>query len=158
MNSDIEKLVKILISKNKTIASMESCTGGNFVNEVTNVEGASEVLKFSAITYSNEFKIKMGVDENIIEKYSVYSIEVAKCMSKKISDFTDSDYGIGITGKINRIDKDNMCGKDDLVFVSIYDKCNGKYYTLSIDMIDSSRRDNKNMIVNNIVKVMLGII
>ena len=156
--NEMEKLVKILIDKKKTIASMESCTGGNFANEVTNIEGASEVLKFSAVTYSNEFKIKMGVDEDIIDKYSVYSMEVAKCMSKKISEFSDSDYGIGITGKINRSDKFNMYGSDNLVFVSIYDKCNDKYYSLSIDTIDGSRRDNKNMIVKNIVKFMLSIV
>ena len=156
--NEMEKLVKILIDKKKTIASMESCTGGNFANEVTNIEGASEVLKFSAVTYSNEFKIKMGVDEDIIDKYSVYSMEVAKCMSKKISEFSDSDYGIGITGKINRSDKFNMYGSDNLVFVSIYDRCNDKYYSLSIEMMDTSRSDNKKMIVNNIVKVMLGIV
>lgn len=156
--NEMEKLVKMLIEKNKTIASMESCTGGNFVNEVTNIDGASEILKFSAVAYSNEFKIRMGVDREIIDKYSVYSMEVAKCMSKKISEFSGSDYGIGITGKINRSDKYNMYGSDNLIFVSIYDKCNDKYYSLSIDTIDGDRRENKNMIVKNIVKVMLNII
>ena len=73
---------------------MESCTGGGVVNAITNIEGASEVLKFSAITYSNEFKIKMGVDSNIIDKYSVYSIETAMEMSKNISKFSNSNYGI----------------------------------------------------------------
>ena len=158
MMNGMEKLVNILIEKKKTISTMESCTGGAFVNEVTNISGASEVLKFSAVTYSNEFKIKMGVDSDIIDKYSVYSMEVAKCMSKEISDFADSDYGIGITGKINRSDKFNMYGEDNLVFVSIYDRCNDKYYSLSIEMMDVSRSDNKIMIVRNIVNVMLGIV
>ena len=156
--NDVEKLVKMLINKKKTIASMESCTGGEFASEITNIEGASEILKFSAVTYSNEFKIKMGVDSRVIDKYSVYSMEVAKCMSREISNFTVSDYGIGITGKINRSDKNNMYGDDNLVFVSIYDRCNDKYYGLSIEMMDVSRIDNKKMIVNNIVKVMLGIV
>ena len=156
--SEMERLVKILIDKKKTIASMESCTGGEFASEVTNIDGSSEILKFSAVTYSNEFKIKMGVDKDIIDKYSVYSMEVAKCMSKEISKFSDSDYGIGITGKINRADKNNMYGDDSLVFVSIYDRCNDKYYSLSIEMMDGSRFDNKRMIVRNIVKVMLGIV
>lgn len=156
--NEMEKLVKILIDKKKTIASMESCTGGEFASEVTNVEGASEILKFSAVTYSNEFKIKMGVDSKIIDKYSVYSMEVAKCMSREISKFSDSDYGIGITGKINRSDRNNMYGDDNLVFVSIYDKCNDKYYSLSIEMMDTSRVENKKMIVRNIVRIMLGIV
>lgn len=151
-------VVDRLKNNNKTIASMESCTGGGFVNEITNVEGASEVLKFSAVTYSNEYKIKMGVDKDIIDKYSVYSIECAKNMSKSISDFTNSDYGVGITGKINKVDKNNMFGSDNLVYVSIYDRGEDRYYTMSIDTIDGSRKDNKEMIINNIVSLLLNII
>ena len=154
----IEKLVNLLIDKKKTISTMESCTGGCFVNEITNISGSSEILKFSAVTYSNEFKIKMGVDADIINKYSVYSIETAKDMSKKISDFTNSNYGVGITGKINKIDKNNMYGRDNVIYVSIYDSDNDKYYTLSIDTIDGSRDENKRMIVINIVKLLLIIV
>ena len=62
-------VVNRLIEKNKTISSMESCTGGGFANMVTNVPGASDVFKFSAVTYSNEFKIKMGVASEIIDNY-----------------------------------------------------------------------------------------
>ena len=104
----IKDLVLKLIDREKTISSMESCTGGGFANEITNIEGASDILKFSAVTYSNEYKIKMGVNSDIIDEYSVYSMETADEMSKKISDFTISDYGIGITGKINRIDNNNL--------------------------------------------------
>lgn len=155
---DIEKLINILIDRKKTISSMESCTGGAFVNEITNVPRASEILKYSAVTYSNEFKIKMGVTEEIINKYSVYSMETALDMSKKISDFTNSDYGVGITGKINRVDKNNMYGNDNLVYVSIYDRDNDKYYTLSIDTIDASRKENKDLIIKSILKLLLTII
>ena len=154
----MEKLVRLLIEKNKTISSMESCTGGCFVNEVTNIEGASNILRFSAVTYSNEFKEKMGVDRELIDKYSVYSMMVAKDMSKKISDFTNSDYGIGITGKINRADINNMYGSDDIVYVSVYDRNNDKYWTLTVSMIDDSREVNKKIIVKNIVKLLMGII
>ena len=84
------EIVKRLIKNKETIASMESCTAGYFATTITNVDGSSEVLKFSAVTYSNEYKIKMGVDANIINKYSVYSIETAHEMSKKISVFAKS--------------------------------------------------------------------
>ena len=73
----MDEVVKILTEKHKTIATMESCTGGGVVNAITNIEGASEVLKFSAVTYSNEYKIKMGVDSQIIDKYSFYSMETS---------------------------------------------------------------------------------
>ena len=154
MKGVVEKLIKL----NKTISTMESCTGGALVNEITNVEGASNVIKFSAVTYSNEYKIKMGVSENIINTYSVYSRETAKEMSKKISDFTNSDYGVGITGKINKTDPNNLVGKDDLIFVSIYDKKSNLYYEFQIEDIYDTRVKNKNMIVNVISDKLTGII
>ena len=104
----MDEVVKILTAKHKTIATMESCTGGGLVNAITNIEGASEVLKFSAITYSNEYKIRMGVSSKILKKYSVYSIETAMEMSANIAKFANADYGIGITGKLNKIDKNNL--------------------------------------------------
>ena len=44
----MDEVVRILTEKHKTIATMESCTGGGVVNAITNIEGASEVLKFSS--------------------------------------------------------------------------------------------------------------
>ena len=128
----MEELIKLLTEQNKTIATMESCTGGGIANAITNMPGASEVLKFSAVTYSNEYKIKMGVSAEIIDQYTVYSMETAMEMSKKISDFANADIGIGVTGKINREDIRNKSGDDSKIFVSIYDKQNVKYYNFSL--------------------------
>lgn len=157
MDEKLKNIIQKLTEKNQTISTMESCTGGALASAITNIEGASEVLKFSAVTYSNEFKIKMGVSSDIIDKYSVYSIETAKEMSKKISDFTNSTYGIGITGKLNRVDKNNKFGSDNTVFVSIYDSNNDKYHTFSIDVTRSTRLDNKMEVINKII-YMLGVI
>lgn len=158
MQSKLETIIKMLTELNKTISTMESCTGGGIVNAITNIEGASEVIKFSAVTYSNEFKIKMGVNKDTIDKYSVYSINVAKEMSKSISDYTNSNYGVGITGKLNRVDKNNPFGEDNIVFVSVYDKDDDKYYTLSIEAVMDSRAKNKDLIIDKICTLLLGII
>lgn len=88
----MQEIIKELTNNHQTIATMESCTGGALASEITNYPGASEILKFSAVTYSNEYKIKMGVDKNIIDKYSVYSPETAVSMSKAISSFANADY------------------------------------------------------------------
>lgn len=150
----MEEIIEILTKSNKTISTMESCTGGGVANAITNISGASEVLKFSAVTYSNEFKIKMGVNSDTIDKYSVYSNEVAKEMSKCISDYTNSDYGIGITGKLNRVDKHNLHGIDNQVFISIYDKENNEYYTNDIYVDKKSRGENKDIIINVIIDML----
>ena len=137
---------------------MESCTGGGVANAITNVEGASEVLKFSAVTYSNEYKIKMGVSSDIIDKYSVYSMETAIEMSKNISDFSNSNYGVGITGKLNRIDPNNLYGSDNIVYISIYDKDNNKFYNYDIEVKKQSRKENKDIIINLIIEKLLEIL
>ena len=107
---EFKEIVEKLKKHKKTISMMESCTGGFVASEITNIEGASEILKFSAVTYSNEFKIKMGVSKEIIDTYSVYSKETSMEMSKRISEFTNSHYGVGITGKINKDDENKPYG------------------------------------------------
>lgn len=154
----MQRVIKKLTDLNKTIATMESCTGGGVANSITNIEGASEVIKFSAVTYSNEFKIKMGVNKDIILKYSVYSTETAMEMSKNISAFANSNYGIGITGKLNRVDKHNMFGNDNVVFVSIYDKDLDKFYNYQIEVDKPSRKENKELVINLIIEKLLEII
>ena len=131
----MKELVNLLIEKKMTISTMESCTGGGVSNAITNIEGASEILKYSAVTYSNEYKMKMGVSKDVIDEFSVYSRECSDEMSKNISLFAGSDFGVGITGKLNRVDINNPYGEDNVVFISIYDKyVNNKYYSLHIFM------------------------
>ena len=154
----MKRIVDKLIEKKKTISTMESCTGGGVANAITNIEGASEVLKFSAVTYSNEYKIKMGVSSDIIDKYSVYSIETAMEMSKNISKFTNSNYGVGITGKLNRVDVNNLYGSDNKVFISIYDKDLDRFYNYDLEVNKGSRKENKELVINLIIEKLLEVI
>ena len=157
----MEKVVEILKEKGKTIATMESCTGGGVANAITNIEGASEVFRFGAVTYSNEYKIKMGVNSKIIEEYSVYSIETAMEMSKNISKFANADFGIGITGKINREDANNKFGDNNKIFISIYEVEKDKYFNFELKSNSNlDRAENKEIIIkevtNKLTKVLCG--
>lgn len=154
----MKDIVELLKENNKTISTMESCTGGGVANAITNIEGASEILKFSAVTYSNEFKIKMGVDKKIIDKHTVYSNETADEMSKNISKFTNSDYGVGITGQINRQDPNNITGENNKIYISIFDKENNKFSNEILEAINSSRENNKKLIIEKIKEMLINII
>ena len=155
---NIERIVKKLINDNKTISTMESCTGGFLASSITDIEGSSAILKYSAVTYSNEFKIKMGVDEKVISKYSVYSKETSVEMARKISLYTNSNYGVGITGKLNRFDENNPYGNDNEVFYTIYDKDSDKCYTNSLVVSGENRNVNKKYVVEKIVEDLINII
>lgn len=154
----MKNIVELLIEKNKTISTMESCTGGAIANYITNIPNASKVFAFSAVTYSNDYKIKMGVSKDIINKYTVYSMEVANNMAKVICEYTNSNYGVGVTGKLKKIDENNPYGEDDLVYFSIYDSDTNKYYNEIIKLKYEKRIDNKEQIINIFVDKMKKIL
>lgn len=158
MEKELKEIVKILTEKKETISTMESCTGGGLADKITNVSGSSEVFKFSAVTYCNEFKVKMGVSKDIIDVYSVYSIETAHEMARNISDFTNSNYGIGITGKLKKADSNNEEGSDNEVFVSIYESTSERYYDLDIFVTRENREDNKLEVIEKTINKLLGIL
>ena len=154
----MNEVVNRLIKNNRTISTMESCTGGLLASEITNIPDSSKILKFSAVTYSNEFKIKMGVNSDTIDKYTVYSVEVAMEMSKAIADFTNSDYGVGITGQLKKSDDANPTDNDNLVYVSVYDRNKNYYYTMSLEALDLPRSENKKYVVNRIIDLLKTIV
>lgn len=143
MKDKLKKIVEILSKEGKTISTMESCTGGFVVNAITNIPGASNVLSFSAVTYSNDFKIKMGVKADVISKYTVYSKETAREMARAISEYALSDYGIGITGKLGKRDPKNEFGNDNQVFICLYNKNKNEYIDFNVFVDRDDRRDDK---------------
>lgn len=154
MDDKIKELIDKLREKGETISFMESCTGGYCANSITNISGSSDVLRFSAVTYSNEYKIKLGVDENIINKYTVYSTETSIEMAKNIKEFSKSEIGVGITGQIGNIDPRNN-GELNKVFYTICYK--DKLYSKTLN-VNGNRKESKEYIFNKILCDLLEII
>ena len=145
MNKKCEKIVQKLREQNMTIAFMESCTGGFLANEITNISCASDVLKVSAVTYSSEYKIKLGVDKDIIKNYTVYSSQTAIEMANKISKFANSNIGVGITGELG-----NTTNKEPKVYYSIYFSKANKYINKIIEVKQTDRENMKREVANQI--------
>lgn len=63
----MKEVVELLIEKHKRIATMESCTGGFIASSITDIDGSSEILSFSAVTYFNDTRYdnKIFIKENI---------------------------------------------------------------------------------------------
>lgn len=92
-------VLNLLKTKNLTLSTAESCTGGLLSKKITDIPGASEIFKFGAITYSNESKEEiLGVSKNTIEKYGAVSEETAREMAVNVKDIAKTDYGLSITG------------------------------------------------------------
>ena len=155
MNVKYEKLseiIKKMTQKHHTLSIMESCTGGGLSSVITNVEGASEIFQFSCVTYSNEYKVKMGVDPRIIEKFGVYSLETSKAMAKAICLLTNSNIGIGVSGNLNL--EDNKGNKGGIVYFSIYEIAEKRFYSKVITINKPQREESKKAIINVIIDTL----
>lgn len=99
-DESIEVLIgNLLTDKAFTLATAESFTGGKIAEQLTAIPGASKYFKGSIISYATEAKINvLGVDENLIENYSVVSGEVAVAMARNVKEILQTDFAIATTG------------------------------------------------------------
>ena len=147
----MKEIIEILTKRKETISTMESCTGGMVANEITNIPGASEVFQLGIVSYSNHMKEKYGIDSKIIDQYTVYSMEVAKEMARLATVNGESDYGVGITGTLNRQDPNNPTDKMNMVYFAIYDKEEDTYIEQTMSVSSFDRVENKKMIMKLLV-------
>lgn len=90
---------KMLIERNLTLSTAESCTGGLLGHRLTNAPGSSRYYLGGVNSYSNDMKINViNVNKKILDKYGAVSKEVSIEMSKGVRALLKSDIAISITG------------------------------------------------------------
>ncbi len=94
-----QTVVGMLSERNKTVALAESCTGGLIAHRLTNVPGASAVLKCGMVTYSNEAKCDLlGVSASALVEHGGVSEIVARQMAEGARNRCKTDYALAVTG------------------------------------------------------------
>lgn len=94
-----EELVNLLKKKKFHITVAESCTGGLTSSYIVDVPGSSDVFEMGFVLYSNEAKVsRIGVREDLIEKYGVVSEDVVAEMADCASFEAGADIAIAISG------------------------------------------------------------
>lgn len=151
------EIVKKLNLGNYTIATMESCTGGGITDEITNISGASAVLKESYVTYCNEAKIKQGVPAEVIEKHTVYSPETAIEMARAVKAKANSDIAIGVTGQLGMIDPNNPVDKLNCVWFAIVNHKN-QIFVHEVHVPNSERKSQKECVINAVAIALLELV
>lgn len=114
-----DSIIKKLIDTHTTISTMESCTSGMIASTITDTEGASAIFPGGYVTYLNETKIFIGVEEEIIRKYGVYSKECAEAMAETVQKKMNTDIAIGITGTTGNLDPNNADSVQGVVYFCI---------------------------------------
>ena len=93
------KLFNILIKKNLSIATAESCTGGLIAQAITNNPGSSKVFNTGLVTYSNKPKHELlNIEKKILDAYGAVSKEVVVNMVENLIKITKADIGIAVSG------------------------------------------------------------
>ncbi len=99
-DTTLENVVgEMLVNRNLTISTAESCTGGMVAATLINYAGISSVLMEGAVTYSNEAKInRLGVLRETLDKHGAVSSEVAAEMAQGIAKTAGTNIGLSTTG------------------------------------------------------------
>lgn len=89
----------LLLEKELTISSAESCTGGNIAHKIVKNPGSSEYFMGSVVSYSNDMKAEvLGVSRSDIDRHGAVSQEVAEQMAKGACKLMHTDCAIATTG------------------------------------------------------------
>ncbi len=90
---------KILIAKSKTMATAESCTGGNIARLITSVPGSSAYYKGSIVSYDNEVKENiLGVKKETLKEFGAVSEQTVTEMVRGAVEKLNVDYAVAASG------------------------------------------------------------
>ncbi|MGB6153370.1 MAG: competence/damage-inducible protein A [Pricia sp.] len=94
-----EVVAKLLTAHSMTLATAESCTGGSIAQQLTALPGASAYFKGSIVSYATQTKVEvLQVPQDLIERHSVVSADVATAMAENVRRLLKTDYAIATTG------------------------------------------------------------
>ena len=92
-------LGSILAERGETLATAESCTGGNIAHEITRIAGSSVYFKGSVVAYSNEVKTRvLNVSSEILSGFGAVSRETVLQMVSGVQRLLSSDCAIATSG------------------------------------------------------------
>ena len=94
-----EQIQTQFIDQQQTLAVAESCTGGEIAARLTKIPGASAYFKGGAVVYHTQSKSEvLGVSEEVIQKHTVVSQEVAEAMAVQVRNKFGASVGLATTG------------------------------------------------------------
>ena len=99
-DASMEKVVgQMLMSKNETISTAESCTGGYISQLLTSIPGSSAYFDGSMVTYSYNAKENLlGVKNETLINFGAVSEEVVKEMATGLLQKMKTNYVIAVSG------------------------------------------------------------
>lgn len=92
-------LVTRLTAAGQTVAVAESLTGGLVTAALTEVAGASRVVRGGVLAYAKDVKAQLlGVDEVLLARVGAVDADVAEQMAAGVRTLMDATFGLATTG------------------------------------------------------------
>ena len=99
ITSAMKDVIASLKSRNETLSTAESITGGGLGYAITSVPGSSDIYVGGSIAYHREIKEShLGISADLIKSKTVYSEEVAFAMAQGALDTFKTTWAIATTG------------------------------------------------------------
>ena len=93
-------VLRLLRERGATLAVAESLTGGLINSMLTDVAGASDVLRGGVVAYNSEIKTTvLAVPQNTIDAHGVVSAETAMAMARGAAQSCDAKFALATTGE-----------------------------------------------------------
>ncbi|MBS1577591.1 MAG: CinA family nicotinamide mononucleotide deamidase-related protein, partial [Bacteroidetes bacterium] len=90
---------KLLLKQNKSMATAESCTGGNIAHLITTVPGSSQYFKGTVVSYANEAKENvLHVNHDTLTRAGAVSEETVREMVAGVLKTMNTDYALATSG------------------------------------------------------------
>ena len=151
-----EILHDLLISKNLTISTAESCTGGELSHLITSVSGSSNYFLGGICTYQTQKKTEiLGVSEDLIKEKTVVSEEVAQAMSLGCQKLFKTDIALSTTG-VAGPNSDEFESEVGTVFYSIRVQNFEKTFKLYLPHLE--RKDFMNFVSMKVMQDLIEIL
>ena len=151
-----EILHDLLISKNLTISTAESCTGGELSHLITSVSGSSNYFLGGICTYQTQKKSEiLGVSEDLIKEKTVVSEEVSQAMSLGCQNLFKTDISLSTTG-VAGPNSDEFESEIGTVFYSIRVQNFEKTFKLYLPHLE--RKDFMNFVSMKVLQDLIEIL
>lgn len=150
-------VIKTLIEKQTTISTMESCTSGLIASMITDTEMLSHLSR-RLCDLLNETKMLVGVDEQVLRQYGVYSRECAQAMAKTVQEKLHTDISIGVTGTTGNIDPNNADSVQGKMFFCIRIQNMPYTYEVNTEVTGRSRHEIKQFYADQIFEKLSDLI
>lgn len=92
-------LGEALSERELTVASAESCTGGNIAHRITQIPGSSNYFMGSIVSYSNDVKAAvLNVSRDDIARHGAVSRQVVEAMAEGVAKLMQTECAIATSG------------------------------------------------------------